>query len=118
MRPRARAWGAKQFSKGSTMRSKCHIVVILLTLALVDEAVAQATPGYNHKIPQQIMTPDTVETRIGTLKFFDGLPTDETVEKAYDNLDFMRGVDVFLNFIPATSMEAIRRGLADVGVAK
>ena len=64
------------------------------------------------------MTPDTVETRIGTLNFFDGLPTDETRQKVYDHLDFMRGVDVFLNFIPATSMEAIRRGLADVGVAK
>jgi hypothetical protein len=100
------------------MRIKCQVVASLLTLVLVHEAAAQATPGYNHKIPEQIMTPDTVETRIGTLKFFDGLPTDETVELAYNHLDFMRGVDVFLNFIPATSMEAIRRGLADVGVAK
>ncbi len=29
----------------------------------------------------------------------------------YDNLDFLRGVEVFLNFIPATSIEAIRRGM-------
>ena len=41
-----------------------------------------ATPNYNTAIPEQIMTPDTVETRIGTLKFFDGLPTDETVAES------------------------------------
>ena len=100
------------------MRIKCQIVAILLMLAVVHEAVGQPTPGYNNKIPPDLMTPDSVETRIGTLKFFDGYPTDETVQKAYDNLDFMRAVDVFLTFIPATSMEAIRRGLADVDVVK
>jgi len=78
----------------------------------------QATPGFNTRIPAEILTPDTVETRIGTLKFFDGFPTEETVQKTYDHLDFLRGVEVFLNFVPATSMEAIRRGVADVGVAK
>ena len=61
-------------------------------------------------------TPDTVETRIGTLKFFDGLPTKETSQKVYDNLDFMRAVEVFLKFIPAASIEAIRLGSAEHGV--
>jgi hypothetical protein len=37
-------------------------------------------------------TPDTVETPIGTLKFFDGFPDDATVQKVHDNLDFQRGV--------------------------
>ncbi len=40
---------------------------------------ADKTPGFNFKIPEKIMTPDTVATRIGTLKFVDGVPTDETV---------------------------------------
>jgi hypothetical protein len=74
-----------------------------------------ATPGYNNEIPEQIMTPDTVETRIGTLEFFDGFPTKETARKVYDNLDFLRGIEVFLNFIPATSIESIRRGMVDMG---
>lgn len=64
------------------------------------------------------MTPDTVETRVGTFKFFDGLPTKETSQKVYDNLDFMRAVEVFLNFVPAASIEAIRLGLAEQGVSK
>jgi hypothetical protein len=40
---------------------------------------------------RSISTPDSVETPIGTLKFFDGVPTDDTVKKVYDNLDRMRG---------------------------
>ena len=51
-------------------------------------------------IPAEITTPDTVETRIGTLKFNDGFPTDETVQKVYDNLAFQRGVQAFLDAMP------------------
>jgi hypothetical protein len=51
-------------------------------------------------IPPQIMTPDSVETRLATLKFFDGVPDDSTVEKVMDNLDFSRGVQAFLNAMP------------------
>jgi len=76
----------------------------------------KATEGFNHKIPHHIMTPNKVETRIGELNFYDGIPTEDTVKKVYDNLDFIRGVDVFLNFIPATSIEGIRLGMKSVGV--
>jgi hypothetical protein len=79
---------------------------------------AQNTPGYNYKIPPQIMTPDSVATRIGTLKFFDGFPDKESTEKVYDNLDFMRGAEAFLNFIPAASIEAMRRGMVELGATK
>ena len=61
------------------------------------------------------MTPDRVETRIGTLEFFDGMPTTATVEKVYDNLDLMRGVETFLNGVPAASIEGLRLGMADLG---
>ena len=72
-----------------------------------------ATPGYNNKIPEKIMTPDKVETRIGTLEFFDGMPNTYTVEKVYDNLDLMRGVEAFLNGVPAASLEAVRAGFVE-----
>ena len=74
------------------------------------------TPGYNQSIPTQIMTPDRVDTRIGQLEFFDGFPTDATTRTVFDHLDFLRGVQVFLDFIPAASLEAVRRGVASVGV--
>jgi hypothetical protein len=73
------------------------------------------TPNYNTAIPEEIMTPDSVQTRIGSLTFADGVPTPETARLAYDHLDFLRGVEVFLNFIPATSIEALRRGQAALG---
>jgi hypothetical protein len=73
------------------------------------------TPGFNQPIPEKIMTPDKVKTSLGTLNFVDGVPTAETTQKLYDNLDYLRGVDVFLNFVPATSLEAIRLGSAERG---
>ena len=52
-------------------------------------------------IPMEIITPDSVETSIGTLKFLDGAPYPETAEKVYDFLDTMHGVDAFLKGVPA-----------------
>ena len=73
-------------------------------------ASEEPTPGFNHKIPDKIMTPDSVDTSIGTLEFFDGMPSDSTLTKVFDNLDLIRGVDTFLNGIPATSMEGLHWG--------
>ena len=99
------------------MKNRLHVAIVLSVL-LAFAGVASAsdkTPGFNIKIPEKIMTPDKVETRIGTMEFFDGMPTAETVEKVYDNLDFLRGVEVFLNGIPAASIEAMRIGLVEAG---
>ena len=81
-------------------------------------AFAQNTPGYNNKIPESILTPDHVETPIGDLNFFDGMPDEATVQKVYDNLIFMRGVEAFLSGIPATSIEAIRLGCVEMGAKR
>ena len=62
-----------------------------------------------------ISIPDKVETSIGTLEFFDGVPTDATVATVYDNLDRMRGMQVFLDNIGAVSMYNVRKGLDDAG---
>ncbi|MET4049567.1 MULTISPECIES: DUF1254 domain-containing protein [unclassified Rhodococcus (in: high G+C Gram-positive bacteria)] len=76
---------------------------------------AEVPAGYNTPVPDQIMTPDSVETRLGTLEFADGFPSDETAAKVFDHLDFSRAVEVFLQCIPAASMEGLRRGLNEVG---
>ncbi|PIB37332.1 hypothetical protein BFP72_00925 [Reichenbachiella sp. 5M10] len=78
-------------------------------------SIAHIKEKYNTDIPTKILTPDVVDTRIGSLKFFDGLPSQATVEKVYDNLDFMRGVETFLNGVPATSIEGLRLGMNEVG---
>jgi hypothetical protein len=68
-------------------------------------------------IPKSITTPDTVQTRIGTLKFFDGFPDKATVDKVYDNLDFQRGVQAYLAALPAVSIEGARGGITGLGAA-
>jgi len=93
-------------------------LLLAAVIAFAQPASAQETPGYNNKIPDTILTPDTIETRIGTLKFFDGSPSDETVALVYDNIDFMRGVETFLNGMPASSIEGLRRGNVELGATE
>src|SRR5688572_2121377 len=46
---------------------RCLLAMVGL-LSFVGAGAADApTPGFNNKIPEKIMTPDTVETRIGAL---------------------------------------------------
>jgi hypothetical protein len=63
-----------------------------------------------------ITTPETVETRLGTLEFDDGAPSEKTAAVLYDNLDFMRGVQAFLETLPGASLVALRRGFQSAGV--
>ncbi len=79
----------------------------------VGPAVAQVSPSEL----EAISVPDKVETAIGTLHFFDGVPTDATVATVYDNLDRMRGMGVFLDNVGAVSMHSVREGLAAAGAA-
>ncbi|MCK5835107.1 MAG: DUF1254 domain-containing protein [Lentisphaeria bacterium] len=80
------------------------------------KTMAETKALYKTPIPEKILTPDLVESKIGDLVFYDGMPTRETVTKVYDNLDYLRGIDVFLNFIPATSIEAMRLGMLELGL--
>jgi len=65
-----------------------------------DSAADSATSTISYApIPESIRTPDNVRTRLGTLEFFDGYPSAETVETVYDNLDFQRGVTSVLGCI-------------------
>jgi hypothetical protein len=68
-------------------------------------------------IPPGIAMPETVETRLGTLKFFDGFPDQPTVEKIYDNLDFQRAVQAYLLALAPVNMAGLREGLLGVGPA-
>ena len=88
----------------------------LIGFCLTGAALAQVPPGFNTKIPKQIMTPDKVDTSIGTLEFFDGFPDDATVKKVYDNLDRTRATEVFLNLVPLASIEGLRIGMESLGV--
>ncbi len=89
-----------------------------LLLVIVFAASLHAAPPkmkMTTSIPKDVITPDRVETRIGTLEFFDGFPTEATTQKCFDNLDFLRGVEAFLNGCPGASLVAMRKGMREIG---
>ena len=81
-----------------------------MMLAQAPAKMKTATP-----IPPGIAAPEKMETRLGTLKFFDGFPDDATVEKLYDNLDFQRAVQAYLLAVPAVNQAAMRKALLQWG---
>ena len=99
------------------MKSKIrfnHILAVTLVAALTITGVHAQT--YKADVPKSITTPDSVETRIGKLTFFDGLPDKETVQKVYDQLDFSRGVEAFMTGMPATSIYGALEGFKQAGI--
>lgn len=58
---------------------------------------------------------ETIDTRIGKLDFQSGYPTDETVQKLYDELDFQRAVQAYLWALPMASYGAMADALKALG---
>lgn len=72
---------------------------------------------FKANVPESVMTADKVHTELlGDLEFFDGMPSQATVKKTYDFLDFSRGVETFLSGIPAASVYALLEGFREVGL--
>ena len=96
-------------------------LAILLACAVVTSpgsATAQATGTIQATpiIPPAITTPDKVDSRIGPLDFKDGAPSQATLEKVYDNLDFTHAFEAFVNTMQGVNAEAIRKGFLNIGV--
>lgn len=107
-------------SKLSRVRRSGQVVSAFVLAALIAPAWAQNAPPpkYSADVPSYITTPDSVETRIGTLKFNNGVPDQQTIRKVYDQIDFGRGVEAFLIGMPATSVYAACQGLDSVGIKR
>ena len=99
-----------------------NLAVFFLILGYIscnnqEKAISSSEPLDVEPIKKHIVTPSVVESeRLGTLNYFDGYPSEETVQKVYDNLDFSRGMETFLNGIPAASMHALIEGFKEAGV--
>src|SRR5271157_2770627 len=89
-----------------------RIQAAVLSFALVTvfhSAVAQ-------DVPKSILTPNKVESTLGTLEYKDGAPSQATADKVYDNLDLMHGVEAFVNAYQGASTYAIWKGFNDAGI--
>ena len=61
--------------------------------------------------------PENMETRYGTLNFPNGFPTEETVQKVYDELDLQRATQLYLDMYPALSAHGLMKGwVRDLGM--
>ncbi len=89
-------------------------------LALVSSGGFAQTPTYEMTtdIPPEITTPDVVDTSIGTLNFFDGVPNKETIDTVYDYMDRARAVQAYVSTVPGVSQFAMRQGQRDIGATK
>ena len=63
-----------------------------------------------------ISTPDTVEIDSERLSSTTARRRAATAALLYDHLDFLHGVEAFLDALPGASLNAIRRGFLSVGV--
>lgn len=81
-----------------------------MTPLLADEtqSFAMTTP-----IPDGITTPDNIETQLGDLNFFDGVPDAETTDKIYNLLDFTHAYQAYMDGIKIASMDAMLRGIEE-----
>ncbi len=88
----------------------------LMTIALAAPIQAQ-TPRMKMTtdIPGNVITPDKMETSIGTLNFVDGVPTKETAQKVWDQLDFSRAVEAMIMTTPTASLQGFRKGIQKWG---
>ena len=101
------------------MRQKFDLLAVSIAIPLLALSGATAARAeVSAKELKSISTPDTVETPIGKLEFFDGVPTDATVKTVYDNLDRMRAVTAFLDNVGALSVYSVIAGNAKIGLTQ
>jgi len=93
------------------MRKLTVAALMLVGTFLTGNAQAERT-----EVPLSITTPDSVESRIGTLQFKDGYPIGDTAGKIRDELDYLHGVEAIMNSIHGVSLVALRKGFADAGI--
>lgn len=72
--------------------------------------------GARTTVPPDVATPSTAETGIGKLEFTDGYPSDDTASKLRDHLDYLHGVDAFMNTVQGVSTVAMRNGFLAAGI--
>lgn len=66
--------------------------------------------------PLMAATPDKLPSSLGTLTFKDGAPSKKTIQKVYDNLDLMHGVEAFVNAYQGASTSSIFNGMNKAGI--
>jgi len=97
------------------MKTRSSIITLLAAFVPLFAGMSIAQAQVTQETLDSISIPDKVETAIGTLDFFDGVPTDATIDKLYDNLDRSRGVEAYLDNVGGVSIQSVLDGLGRAG---
>ena len=90
-----------------------HIKINVLALVFA-VSIASSLPAQD--VPENITTPDVVSTQtLGELHFKDGYPSDETMSKVQKYMFIQRAVNVFVDGIPISSLQALLEGAKSIG---
>jgi len=90
------------------------LTILAACVLLVTPHLSAAQPA--SVVPPALTTPEEVDSRIGPLEFDDGAPSQATVDKVYDNLDFTHAFRAFVDTMQAVSIKALHKGLLSAGV--
>ena len=88
------------------MTKKLLSIAALGAILATTSVYAQTPPQMKMTtpVPAGVATPDLLETSIGTLTSFDGVPDAKTTQLVYDKLDLDRAIQAFLSTIQISSM--------------
>lgn len=98
----------------TSIRSRLSVLAALAAATNFNGA-GQTAAQTVAEIPPALVTPDKIESPIGTLEFKDGAPSTATADKVYATLAFTRALDAFLNSYGGASAYAIRQGFRGIG---
>ena len=90
---------------------------VLLSIAAAGLGSPAGAQTYKMTTPiaPGVATPDALETSIGALSLKDGVPTPETSQKIWDNLDRSRALQAYLLAIPIVNQAGMRIRLLKFG---
>jgi len=96
-----------------------HVASASLLAAVVAVPASAESPKMKMttEVPPGVATPDRLQTSIGTLTSFDGVPDAKTTQLVYDNLDFQRATQAYLSTLQVASMYAMEEGMLGFGPA-
>ena len=100
------------------MLKACKAVIAASTaMGLALAAPAAGAKDYKMTTPTApgVASPEFLETSIGLLRLEDGVPTDWTADKIYDNLDRSRALQAYLLGIPIVNQVSMRNTLKEYG---
>ena len=95
--------------------SIAHRVAAVLLTAVSFGSGGIAAAEVPSEVLKSLSAPESVDTRIGTLEFNKGIPSDKTAQTVFDTIDFTRALNAYNNSFRGASALAIKKGMESAG---